>query len=386
MSHETREGRKIGEELRHNHVEAAHKEISHEMHAHPKEFEKTLRSINKDLAKHHENPLSVERDSKNQISHINFNNHDIYSSPKAAEAKRAAAPDAPKSASGEVQGPGATEAQKSSAPEAAKLTPGDTKPTTGEARNPERESRDYESHQGRHHHQHHKHKHGGKHGRGGGGDTDSEESQENNDPKNDGKPGDGKPGDADPNAKPGESKDSANKDVAGGPKDPNKAQDGSATASGADGLRGRDNAEKAMNYFMDKGLTKAQAAGIVGNLDHEAPGVNPNQHQHGGPGFGIAQWEGPRKREEKEFAKEQGKTADDLKTQLDFAWKELNTTHRGALRGVERSHTPSQAARAFERGFEAASRPHMKAREQSALSAYNRPTGDFDGELLASNR
>jgi hypothetical protein len=382
MSHETREGRKIGDDIRHNHFEAAHKEISHEMHAHPKEFEKTLKSINKDLAKHHENPLSVERDSKNQISHINFHNHDIYSSPsaeaekKGAEMPKAAAPDAQRTAPGE--------APRAGAPDAQKPAPSDNNADT---RNPERDSRERQPGDERHHRKHHR-KHGGKHGRGGRGEgggeeNDSDDPKDNTDPKNN-----GKPGDVDPNAKPGDPKDPTNKDAAGSPRDPAaKAPDGSATAPGADGLRGRDNAEKAMNYFLDKGLTKAQAAGIVGNLNHESPGVNPDQHQHnGGPGYGIAQWEGSRKKEEKQYAKEHGKPAGDLKTQLDFAWQELNTTHRGALRGVERAHTPSQAARAFERGFERASKPNMRAREQNALYAYNRPSGDIDGEALATSR
>jgi hypothetical protein len=386
MSHETREGRKIGDELRHNHFDAAHKEISHEMHAHPKEFENTLKSINKDLAKHHDNPLSVERDSKDQISHINFNNHDIYSSPKAAEAQKTGAADAPKSASGDVQKPAPADAPKPA--------PGDAQPSTGDTRRPEREGREgreQDSQEGRHHHKHHhKHKHGGKHGHGGrgrggrggeGSDSDSDDAQDNDPKKN------GKPGDADSNARPGDAKDPASKDASGNPKDPAKAPDGSATAPGADGLRGRDNAEKAMNYFQDKGLTKAQAAGIVGNFDHEAPGVNPSLHQYGGgPGFGIAQWEGPRKREEKKFAKEQGKPADDLKTQLDFAWKEMNTTERGALAAVKRTQTASQAARAFERGFERAGKPHFGAREHNALYAFNRPSADDDGTVLAASR
>src|SRR5689334_16783965 len=51
------------------------------------------------------------------------------------------------------------------------------------------------------------------------------------------------------------------------------------------------NARIAFDYFKSKGLTDEQAAGIVGNLDHEAPGLDPEQKQiGGGPGRGIAQW------------------------------------------------------------------------------------------------
>src|SRR5262245_59249479 len=46
----------------------------------------------------------------------------------------------------------------------------------------------------------------------------------------------------------------------------------------------------AFTFFVSKGLTPIQAAGIVGNLDQES-GVDPNSVQYGGgPGRGIAQW------------------------------------------------------------------------------------------------
>ena len=48
-----------------------------------------------------------------------------------------------------------------------------------------------------------------------------------------------------------------------------------------------------MGFFESQGWTRAQAAGI-GNLQAES-GVDPNRAQDGGgPGYGLAQWEGPR--------------------------------------------------------------------------------------------
>src|SRR2546423_1252307 len=50
------------------------------------------------------------------------------------------------------------------------------------------------------------------------------------------------------------------------------------------------NEQTAFNYFVTKGLTKVQAAGIVGNLIQES-GVSPTSVEFGGgPGRGIAQW------------------------------------------------------------------------------------------------
>src|SRR5262249_41492452 len=50
------------------------------------------------------------------------------------------------------------------------------------------------------------------------------------------------------------------------------------------------NDKPAYDFFVGKGLTNFQAAGIVGNLDQES-GVDPASVQYGGgPGRGIAQW------------------------------------------------------------------------------------------------
>src|SRR6476620_7954591 len=49
------------------------------------------------------------------------------------------------------------------------------------------------------------------------------------------------------------------------------------------------NPRTAFNYFVSKGLTQTQAAGIVGNLMQESS-VMPTAVQPGGPGRGIAQW------------------------------------------------------------------------------------------------
>ncbi|MBK7860243.1 MAG: LysM peptidoglycan-binding domain-containing protein [Archangiaceae bacterium] len=48
-------------------------------------------------------------------------------------------------------------------------------------------------------------------------------------------------------------------------------------------------AEQAINFFMSKGLTRAQAAGIASNLFYES-GFRPDAVGDGGTSFGIAQW------------------------------------------------------------------------------------------------
>lgn len=87
-----------------------------------------------------------------------------------------------------------------------------------------------------------------------------------------------------------------------------------------------DNPTKAYYYFTGKGLTAAQAAGIVGNLIQES-GVNPKSKQGGGgPGRGIAQWSvDGRWATFLKWAKKNGnRDIYDLATQLDFMWYEMN--------------------------------------------------------------
>jgi Synergist-CTERM protein sorting domain-containing protein len=91
------------------------------------------------------------------------------------------------------------------------------------------------------------------------------------------------------------------------------------------------NDKAAFEFFVQKGLTNFQSAGIVGNLDQES-GVNPASVQYGGgPGRGIAQWSvGGRwdtssKDNVKWYAAQKGQSATSLNLQLEFIWYELTT-------------------------------------------------------------
>jgi uncharacterized protein (TIGR03382 family) len=89
------------------------------------------------------------------------------------------------------------------------------------------------------------------------------------------------------------------------------------------------NDKAAFDFFLAKGLTNFQAAGIVGNLDQES-GVNPASVQSGGPGRGIAQWSvGGRwdtstNDNATSYAASQGEARGSLNLQLEFIWYELS--------------------------------------------------------------
>jgi hypothetical protein len=111
--------------------------------------------------------------------------------------------------------------------------------------------------------------------------------------------------------------------------------------------------ETAFNFFVQKGLTKDQAAGIVGNLIQES-GVSPTIAQYGGgPGRGIAQWstggrwDSSSKDNVTWYANQHGVSRWLLTTQLDFIWYELTTYSGYGLASLRASTSVSAATLAF---------------------------------------
>jgi hypothetical protein len=94
------------------------------------------------------------------------------------------------------------------------------------------------------------------------------------------------------------------------------------------------NDKPAYDFFVGKGLTNFQAAGIVGNLDQES-GVDPTIAQYGGgPGRGIAQWSVGGRWDTSNpnavaYASSQGVSVWSLNLQLEFIWYELTTVGYG---------------------------------------------------------
>ena len=124
---------------------------------------------------------------------------------------------------------------------------------------------------------------------------------------------------------------------------------------------GNAGSQRAMQYFMNKGLTQAQAAGLVGNLMRES-GMQSNALNSSSKAFGIAQWLGPRKKAL--FARYGSNPT--LDQQLDFVWHELNTTHRNGLRHLKASKTAAEAARNVMGYYEFSAGP------EAAIAAMNR--------------
>ena len=127
-------------------------------------------------------------------------------------------------------------------------------------------------------------------------------------------------------------------------------------------------AKEAIKFFMGKGYTKEMASGIAGNLYAES-GLNHLRPQNnGGPGFGLAQWEGPRQAHFKQVMGKdvQKSTAQD---QLEFINWELNNTEKGAKLALLKTKSPAEAAYAFANKYERMKK-YNKEREAYANTFY----------------
>lgn len=111
-------------------------------------------------------------------------------------------------------------------------------------------------------------------------------------------------------------------------------------------------AQQAVAYYVARGYTPVQAAGIVGNLMQESgPNLDLNAVGDNGTAFGIAQWRGDRLTNLQRFAASNGSDWRDFNTQLAFVDHELNTTERRAGDALRNASTVDDATAAMI-GFE----------------------------------
>lgn len=110
----------------------------------------------------------------------------------------------------------------------------------------------------------------------------------------------------------------------------------------------------ALNFFRNKGLSDAQARGIVGNLMQESRG-NHTAINKSSNAFGLAQWLGPRK---ERLIQKYGPNPT-VQQQLEFIWEELNTTENKAFQKLLNTNTISDATKVFAKHFERAGNNEM---------------------------
>jgi hypothetical protein len=135
--------------------------------------------------------------------------------------------------------------------------------------------------------------------------------------------------------------------------------------------------QTAFNYFVAQGLTKLQAAGIVGNLMQESTVIPTAVEYGGGPGRGIAQWSVGGRWDTSHgdnvasYASQMGTSRWALQTQLDFIWFELDTVGGYGLPALRATTTISGATVAFMRDYEICGTCAQSQRISYAQQAYN---------------
>ena len=106
--------------------------------------------------------------------------------------------------------------------------------------------------------------------------------------------------------------------------------------------------------FLNKGFTKASAAGILGNLEQEAGAdMDPEIQQSGGPGHGIAQWsEGQRWETCVSWCKKRGLDPESIEGQAGYLLNELAGGSWGDIQRYKKFNDPVEAAVYFHDTFE----------------------------------
>ena len=125
------------------------------------------------------------------------------------------------------------------------------------------------------------------------------------------------------------------------------------------------------------GITRAQAAGIVGNLDYETGGFKYLQElepvvpgSKGGRGF--AMWTGPRRRSFEAWSKENNLDPDSYEASFGFLVHEVQNTSEGRfMEALEKTTTPEEAARVFSNKYLRPGKPNINKRISSSNNYYN---------------
>jgi hypothetical protein len=135
-----------------------------------------------------------------------------------------------------------------------------------------------------------------------------------------------------------------------------------ATTGELIGVRDSGSAKSALKFFQDKGWTKEQAAGIVGNLMAESsPNLITNSLGDGGKAYGLAQWHPDRQANFSEIYKKPIQQAG-FEEQLEFVNWELNNTESKAGKALQTAKDASTAAYVIDAMYERSKGTHRQKR------------------------
>lgn len=124
----------------------------------------------------------------------------------------------------------------------------------------------------------------------------------------------------------------------------------------------------AMDYFTSQGWKPHHVTGIVANLAHESGGLNEGILGDSGKSYGLAQWNGPRRKALFEYATSKGEKTPSFMTQLEFVNHELKTSERRAGDILRTTNTLEDATKAFSDLYERPGKPMLDRRLAIARS------------------
>lgn len=131
--------------------------------------------------------------------------------------------------------------------------------------------------------------------------------------------------------------------------------------------------DKTWNFFLQKGFTPEQIAGVMGNIELESGGYDPAAIEGGsGEGFGLIQWSFGRKSALFAMAESLGEDPKDVNFQLSYIWHELTGSESAALGPFQETNSVYEATDTW-----------MRLYERPNLSINN---GHFDLRLEAATR
>jgi hypothetical protein len=134
-------------------------------------------------------------------------------------------------------------------------------------------------------------------------------------------------------------------------------------------------ARQAVGYFVNKGLTREQASGLVGNLMRES-GMNIAATNPNSGAYGLGQWLGDRRTR---LFRRYGYHPT-FEQQLDYIWDELNTSHRRGLQMLRASKTVNDAARNAFGYYEFSAGPEAAVRAMNGAgknTKWKNPNGTY---------
>lgn len=125
--------------------------------------------------------------------------------------------------------------------------------------------------------------------------------------------------------------------------------------------------ENRVGYVFGKllslGYEPHHAAALTGNMMQESGvGLNTGAIGDNGNAFGMAQWNGPRRRQYLAFARKRGKRPDDLDTQIEFLDWELKNSERSAAAKILNAPDARSAAQIASNEFWRPGEPHLSRR------------------------